>query len=226
MKTKLGKFEIEYTNKKEYHILKNEIFGNMIYDFKTSTSNPYIIDVGSHIGLSIIFFKSIFPDSEILGFEPNPVLYEILGRNILNNGITGVKTQQKAISNESNIVPFFIDPTNDMWFSNGSLTQGGWTGMEESTPVSVQSTSLVPYLDRDVDMLKIDVEGSEGKIIDDISSMLNIVKNIVVEYHPNSNLKKIIKVLEKSGFKLTYIIEGNIVLKPDPKSLMIIKGRR
>jgi FkbM family methyltransferase len=176
MKTNLGKFEIEYTNRKEYLLIKEEIFGNLIYDFKSSKKNPYIIDVGSHIGLSIIFFKSIFPDSEILGFEPNPTLFEILERNIFTNNLKDVSVEKKAISINENILPFYIDPTEDMWFSNGSLRNGGWTGKEDSTPISVQSTTLIPYLTREVDMLKIDVEGSEGQILENISEKLHLVK--------------------------------------------------
>jgi hypothetical protein len=39
-------------------------------------------------------------------------------------------------------------------------------------------------------------------------------------------MKKLISILEKAEFKLTYIIEGKEVQSPDSKSLMIIKGRR
>lgn len=226
MKTKLGKFEIEYTNKKEFHLIKEEIFGNMIYDFKSSKRNPYIIDVGSHIGLSIIFFKSIFPDAVILGFEPNPILFDVLERNIFNNNLKNVKIEKKAISTNENIVPFFVDPTDDMWFSNGSLNVGGWTGIEDSTPISVQSTSLLPYLDKEVDMLKIDVEGSEGYILNNISSQLHLVSNLCLEFHPGSNLNTITKILKNSGFKLQYILDGKTTLKPEPNKLMIIKCTR
>ena len=36
------------------------------------------------IGLSIFYFKSIYPDSTILGFEPNPENFEILKKNKLS----------------------------------------------------------------------------------------------------------------------------------------------
>ena len=49
-----------------------EIFMNRVYFFKTERSNPLILDVGSNIGLTVLFFKKFYPGSLVYAFEPDP----------------------------------------------------------------------------------------------------------------------------------------------------------
>src|SRR5688500_13469212 len=51
--------------------LFEEIFIREIYFFKSTSASPIIFDCGSHIGLSILYFKSEIPSCQILGFEPD-----------------------------------------------------------------------------------------------------------------------------------------------------------
>src|SRR6266436_3162621 len=41
-----------------------------------------ILDIGSNIGASIIYFQHQFPDAEIFGFEPHPDTFRILQKNV------------------------------------------------------------------------------------------------------------------------------------------------
>jgi FkbM family methyltransferase len=43
---------------------------------------PVIIDCGGNIGLSVLYFKYLFPNSVITVFEPSPPVFEILKENI------------------------------------------------------------------------------------------------------------------------------------------------
>jgi hypothetical protein len=79
--TNIGKYKIKYNNPKEFHILRSEIFGHECYSLNIKNKeNPYIIDAGSYIGLSVIYFKNIYPNAEILAFEPNPMPEKYLKR--------------------------------------------------------------------------------------------------------------------------------------------------
>ena len=49
-----------------------EIFVDKIYAFKWENKSPNILDLGSNIGLCILFFKSLYPDANITGFEADP----------------------------------------------------------------------------------------------------------------------------------------------------------
>src|SRR5438477_7951076 len=41
-----------------------------------------ILDIGSNIGASIIYFHEKFPDAKIFGFEPHPDTFRILQKNV------------------------------------------------------------------------------------------------------------------------------------------------
>lgn len=49
--------------------LLHEIFAAKNYAFKTTNPTPFIIDCGSNIGVSIVFFKYLYPQAHILSFE-------------------------------------------------------------------------------------------------------------------------------------------------------------
>src|SRR5215212_3438109 len=41
-----------------------------------------ILDIGSNIGSSILFFHEQFPDAHIFGFEPHPDSFQVLEKNV------------------------------------------------------------------------------------------------------------------------------------------------
>ena len=105
-KTKFKNYFINYLNKKEYHTLKREIFNDEIYSFENLKNVESIIDIGSHIGLSIVYFKEKYPNSNIISFEPNPINFELLEKNIFENNLKNVECIQKTVS--SNRGPVFV----------------------------------------------------------------------------------------------------------------------
>lgn len=48
------------------------------YYKKLGLASPIILDVGSNKGQSIAFFRQIFGEAQIFGFEPNQLLFEKL----------------------------------------------------------------------------------------------------------------------------------------------------
>src|SRR5690349_3628700 len=61
-----------------------EIFEEEIYKFVSPTPEPYIIDAGANIGLGIIYFKQLFPKAQILAFEPDESVFNVLEENVQN----------------------------------------------------------------------------------------------------------------------------------------------
>ncbi len=70
----------------------------------------------------------------------------------------------------------------------------------------VQTTRLRNYLDRPVDLLKIDIEGAETEVLMDCADLLDKIDNIFVEYHSFADrpqtLHHITDVLATAGFRL------------------------
>src|SRR5262245_6977657 len=49
-----------------------EIFAKASYSFHSDTDRPLIFDCGSNIGMSVLFFKKLYPTARITAFEPDP----------------------------------------------------------------------------------------------------------------------------------------------------------
>lgn len=182
------------------------LFGD--YYFKPSTTTPFIIDCGSNIGTTTLFYKWMFPKAEILALEPSFNNAEYLRKNVNSNGITdGITIMEVAAGNSEGEI--------DFW--ENEAKPGGSTaikGVYESKPKNafvkkkVKLIKLSNFIKKPVDLLKLDVEGSEGLIFRDLASSgkLREIKNIIFEYHQNvknkdNNLIEILTTLESNGFE-------------------------
>lgn len=222
MQTKLGKYVVKYFNQEEYHYLKREIFSNNCYYFECDTPNPVIIDVGAYIGLSILYFKKEFPNSKVIAFEPNPYVYEILEENMFNNDIENIDLHNSAIWIEDCNRDMFVDNTGYERFSVASFLPKAWNNTVDSSAISVECEKLDKYLNQDIDLLKLDIEGSEQKVLFGIKRYLGNIKNIIVEFHPtkNQDIEKILSLL-KSYYNVSIDHEGSDVSKKYPKDKLV-----
>ena len=202
----LHKYDIVYLNKYELKILDKEIFGDEIYRIDIEKKNPLIFDVGSHIGLSILYFKKKYPTSTILGFEPNPNVFPFLEENINGNNIKNVTLYNLALSSKEGEKTLYIDSSGSGAFSTSSFMPHAWNGKQKTKGIKVQAAKLSSFINTSIDLLKIDTEGAEAEILQDLyeNRKLNLVKNIVLEYHPikKTGLKTILKMLQNEGFAI------------------------
>ena len=100
---------------REFHIADSvsffwnyqDIFVKDIYRFVTSRQTPYILDCGANSGLSVVYFKTLFPESEIVALEPDPKVFRLLERNVKVRGLDRVTLMEKAVAGSSGRVAFF-----------------------------------------------------------------------------------------------------------------------
>lgn len=162
--------------------LVEEIFIRQVYRFNaTGEGDPVIIDCGSNIGLSVLYFKKLVPAAIIFAFEPDPGTVELLRRNTVH--INGVSVFECALSDESG---------KGMLFSPSGVPGSLRTRLihsdgNQSTTVDVRRLS--DFIDRRINLIKIDVEGSETQIIADLRrhGKLNFVDELIIEYHQELN---------------------------------------
>jgi FkbM family methyltransferase len=72
------------------YILYKEIFFHQIYHFHCTHPDPLILDVGSDLGMSILYFKHLYPHARVIGFEPDPSFFHLLQENVARNGLEDV----------------------------------------------------------------------------------------------------------------------------------------
>lgn len=208
METYLGKiqnYQVGYTNKEEFKILKKEIFEDKIYDLEINNAQE-IIDVGAHLGLATIYFKTKYPKSHILSFEPNPNIFPILEENVIYNRIDNVELKNVALGSKEEIRNFYIDDSGADCFSTAGFTKNSWEGTQATREIKVKVDKLSKFIDKNIDILKIDAEGAEVEIIKELDEedKLRYIKNVIIEFHPINKRKpsKLITILETNHFKV------------------------
>jgi len=185
-----------------------EIFQKEVYRFRASSQTPVIIDCGANIGLSIIFFKSLYPQATIFGFEPDPNIFGVCSENIKSFGLTDIVLYPQAVWIQDTQMDFSVEGG----FS-GRLAKPG----DQNDRISVPTRRLRSLLDRRIDFLKIDIEGAEHHVLMDCADLLHNVENIFVEYHSHvrekQKLHELLEVLTETGFRY-HIHEAYTVRNP------------
>ncbi|WP_016991060.1 FkbM family methyltransferase [Flavobacterium sp. ACAM 123] len=176
----------------------NEIFGSNIYEFQTNTTKPVIIDCGANMGLSVLYFSKKHPNAEIIAFEPDESVLPFLEKNIQSQKINNVKLHKKAVWTEETHLKFYTD--NGL---GGRIEKK----YENQVPKIIKTLRLRDFLDTQnpIDMLKMDIEGSEYEVLIDCEDMLCNVGHIFIEYHSiydeEQHLEDILNIVKRQGFR-------------------------
>lgn len=191
----LGK-PICFIDSASFLFIQDELFNKEIYKFSTKNINPYIIDAGANIGLSIIYLKELYPNAEIIAFEPDSKAFEALETNIKTFGFKQVTLIKKALWNEETTLRFYAEGAD-----GGRIA----TSDQHDQITNIETIRLRDFLSRNVDFLKVDIEGAETAVLEDCEDLLHNVENMFVEYHSFLNqeqsLAKLLSILTKAGFR-------------------------
>jgi len=220
--TGIGAFKVYFRNEDELSRIKKEVFVDEEYEFTSLSKKPFIIDCGSHIGLSILYFKNLYPQAEILGFEPNPENFKILQKNIKVNKLSRVRLVNAALfhKNGRGILRVSFEE-KDPWTWGDTVINNMWGDEDDNKKIRVKTVRLSDYINKPVDLLKLDIEGSEQKVLEEIEGKLHFVKQINMEFHgtptaANKNSYGVIKKLLKNQlFRIKTYTKDNRFAFPD-----------
>jgi FkbM family methyltransferase len=183
--------------------MHGETFYYGAYFFMARRANPFILDCGSNIGISILFFKALYPGARILGFEPHELSYGLLQKNVSSNALSEVQVHRAALGSEDSTVDFYWDPGDPGSGRMSTIRERG----SGKAKTQVQQVRLSRFIDREVDFLKLDVEGAEDAVLEDLvsSGAISKIDQMVVEYHHHIDKEKdafsiFLAQLEESGF--------------------------
>lgn len=179
-----------------------------------------IIDAGSNIGLTTLYFSRFFDDATFICIEPNDFNFETLNFNLESNSIPNVQKVKGGIwSKNTNLklISDFRDKSD--WCFRVEETQ-------EKTDLEAFS---IPYLIKKfnwdtIDILKIDIEGSEKEIFTNPNSdisFLAITKCIAIEIHDEFNCREDIYDVLKQ-FNFTFFNSGDLTIGVNQN---LVKGK-
>ena len=172
------------------------------YWFATDAARPFIIDCGANIGTATLFFKTLYPAADIIAFEPDPNAFEALEKNVSENQLSRVTIHHCAVGGSDGRATLHVGPALP---GTGQASLYAPRVPVKTTEVDVVRVSR--FIDRQVDFLKIDIEGAEMDVLRDLaeSGKLAFVQQMVVEYHHHmrpdeDHLSELFRLLEDAGF--------------------------
>ena len=159
-----------------------EVFAEELYDIPLAikpASIRLIVDLGANVGYSCVYWLYKFPQAKIIAFEPHPVHVRQLRRHLeANSGGDRVLLIPKAAGTE-----------------NGELYLTDDEASSELVNIPIEGAMKVDVVDwikeienYVIDLLKIDIEGSEYTLLaDERFAQLN-VRVCVLEWHSRETI--------------------------------------
>ena len=209
--SKVGKFEVFYENSDEFYELKREIFGENCYyidpsedEVEQEKDDPVIVDLGAHIGMSVLYFKMLFPKARIIAFEPVAANFEILKKNVEENQLENVEIYQLAVAPKSGKIVMHAAIDESPWLSGAGIMPKGWKGVQKTKEVAVEAVGIRDILRNRIDILKMDIEGMEYEVMRNMGNDIRLIKRMIIETHPRKGhrTEEIKKILQQNGFVL------------------------
>ncbi len=186
------------------------------------------LDIGAHQGESIKLFSKNFKINKIYSFEPSPISYQILQKNIKNfknNSYTEIIAENIALgnSNENIIMKHIIESSsstirdlnmNSKYFKKKFFFLKNSVNQNLFKEIKVKQMLLSKYVDENkienIDFIKIDTEGYELEVLKGAKDILYKVKYILFEHHYDDMILKnyffsdISNFLKENNFKKLY----------------------
>ncbi len=153
-----------------------------VLTYRSLQAGDVAIDAGAHIGYyTMLMSDAVGPTGKVYAFEPNPMTYTLLQKNLNRNGHDNVVSRNAALSDKIGESLLSVSPMNTgdsrLWQMNEN---------ESSIPcLTVTIDSMFPA-NTPLKFLKIDTQGCE---IDVIEGALNTIQRqpvmvMSVEYWP------------------------------------------
>lgn len=168
-----------------------------------------IIDGGAYSGLSSIYLAHKYPNCDVYALEPEDSNYKLLLAH--SSQFTNIKPIHSGLWSKDVKLTVFNENKGQKWSFK----------VKEDLNGEIAATSIKTLISKNnlskVDLLKLDIEGSEDELFKkNYCQWLDKVNCIAVEFHeryaPGSE-KRIRSVLLKEGFKSMSIGEKEIFIR-------------
>ena len=193
----------------------NQIFFRKEYEIQHAplVDPSVIIDCGANIGLAAVFFANKYPSSKIYSIEPELSNYEMLVKN--TEEYPQITPIHAAIWNKNGKLQIGDSGQGNWGFFTKEVTtaQAGDTDLGFADAISINDI-LDQFKIGKIDLLKIDIEGSEKELFqDNYERWMAMTKVLVIELHDHmkeGTSKTFFKALSSYNYEL-YISGENLV---------------
>jgi FkbM family methyltransferase len=186
-----------------------EIFGNHVYD-TVINDDLLVIDVGMNIGTASLSFASFKNVKKVFGFEPIQDTCLLAKKNFELNGIIGEKIKYTCAAlgrgDKQILIPKPCGGSvgvtiTDFMQSDFTNKQHQDLLIEIEVKDAYSAISEILDLNKEKALLKLDCEGAEYEIVEDLfeKQLLHKISIIIIEWHIKDK-SILIEKLNKAGF--------------------------
>lgn len=183
-------------------------------DYNFELGNPKtIVDAGAHIGLASVYFARHYPKATIISLEPEASNFALLKRNAAR--YPNIRPLQAGLWSERATLEI-QDPTVATWSFRVTESRSG------SGIAALGVGDLMDDLNLGhIDVLKIDIEGSEVEVLGSAGPWLDKVGTMIIEMHDRFRpgcTEALHTALSTHSFDLTEAGENIVVSNIRPRS--------
>lgn len=168
--------------------------------FLAETNGQLFVDVGANIGRYTILLASRY--LRVISVEPEPNNMFALKGNVQEAGLSNVSFIQCAVSDMNHTVNLYIGPHS-----------GGHTIIspyKQSINVTARTLASLLSNQKSIDLVKVDVEGAEWKVLAGAAAIMESIRSWVVELHDLTRKKELEKWFSSHGYITQWLDEKHI----------------
>jgi len=174
------KFPIYVRNGTTDVLVYKSIVENAEYDFVAEKEPKIIIDAGANIGLASVFFANKYPNAKIVAIEPEEFNFEMLKKNTAP--YSNIHAIKAALWNS--ICELDLFGGYDDWGFRLEMDKKESRMEKRHLTKTITIEKIIEDFDiSKIDILKIDIEGSEKEVFNSSSAWIDKVNSIIVELH-------------------------------------------
>ena len=186
-------------------ILEMEEYKIVVETFKNyfkRNSDLNIIDAGGNIGLTSLYLSYFFENSNFICVEPDGDNFESMSFNLKNDRIKNLNLIKGGLWSKNT----FLEIVRDFRDQKDWSIRVKETASETNLQAFSINSLIEKYDFKHIDILKIDIEGSEKEVFTNINAdnaFLEITKCIAIEIHDEFDCRtEITNILNNYGFEL------------------------
>jgi len=207
------------------HVISPYILNHRTWEYnetllakKIINPGDIVYDCGANIGyFTLLYSKLVGSSGRVFAFEPDPLNFKFLEKNVILNSCENVTLVQKAVSKDSGSIDLYIDDYN----RGDHRTYDSDSGLRSIKIESVSFDDHSITYNHTPQFIKMDIQGGEYHAFLGMAKMLDLDSpiNLSLEYWPyamkQQGLKpeKFLDFIKERGFSF-YEIDEKAALIP------------
>lgn len=193
-------------------VFRDDVYGSILDEI--GLRDEVVVDVGAYIGDTVVLF-GLHRASKVYAFEPHPTLYRLAVKNARLNRVrfnircVGLSDKRERLDVMGRATRSFghgkgpfLDPTKDHHHQEIKLVSAR------------KEIRRILTIEQGIQLLKVDCEGYETRVLPSIAKELESVEHLVVECHGKKRLTFVQQFLSDLQMKIrgpfnVYAINAN-----------------